>query len=840
MLAIKNLEGEIFLLTGASDIVRKRRVNGEKELSLKLHKTKQNASFFGDIEKLWRIIDFNGEEYPILLYRDVAVGNSYTRDLSCLHSFFDDMRNHVVYQSFSSSKTFDAMMQFIFNGSGYSYNIIGQFYAQDFENFGDDYGLELFKTALERYGAEFTLDGMVVNLRTRIGNTTDFQYRHKFNLESIEREVDALDFSTYGEGFGKDGLHVFYRSPLADIYGERPIKAVRDERFTIAENLTAHVKEIVDSSLKITLTVKLSDLRASGYNKNHPDEGDTLILVDDRLDLKIDTRIVEISEKFDNKGKVLDCDVTLSNFSNIFEQQRRIHNATKTLADAISGKRPLPFEALAVAVQQATIALQNAQTELVFPANGGIMAVDKNDPNKIVVFNSAGLGVSEDGGQTFKTAVTGSGFVADLITVGTMLADRIKGGTLTLGGDVNGRMIVLNDNGETIADLDANSGGFQELYVGYLHSPSIINVNTENRNYNVNTNGGISSILDNIPRINNATVTFTLTSNITDDVEISNFLGNGTLRINLNGFKLNGSIAVVGVGAQFVEIMSGTVNSRHPDYCIRVDRSTYVRIQGVKTYGNNIANRGIWVHAGSAAFLDGCEAYNVNAGFAASTSAQITIMNGKGSASQYGVHAFWGGIIYVDGTIPSGATRDVQEATGEVLGYTTSSGGETTPPPPPPETTKTWYANDANNWSTSGYWSNDDVKQGNYGYGTRTGYWFFPNDISSTLTGKTIKSMRCYVKRKSAGGSSGSVPIRIHWHTYADKPSGQPNDLDLSGSEEAVKNLAWGEEGWVTLPSSFYNNFESGEAKGLGVYAGSSRSEYAVLQSYCRLEVTYE
>lgn len=439
MLAIKDLDGEVYLLTGASNIVRKRRVNGEKELSLKLEKTEQNARFFDDIEKLWRVIDFSGEEYPVLLYRDVAEGHGYKREISCLHSFYDDMRNHVIYGTFSGSKTFVDMMEFIFSGSGYTYNIIDTFYAQSFENFGDDYGLELFKKALERYKSEFSVNGLIVELRSQIGNTTDFQYRHKFNLESIERETDALDFSTYGEGFGKDGLHVVYRSPLADIYGERPIKAIRDERFSIEENLLEKVQEAVDSSLKIALTVKLSDLRASGYNKNHPDEGDTIILVEDRFDLKIDARIVEIVELLDKNGKVIDCDVTLSNFSNIFEQQRRIHNATKTIADAIEGKRPLPFEALAIAVQQATIALQNAQTELHFPDSGGILAIDKTDPNKLVLFNSAGIGISDDGGQTFKTAMTGGGFVGDVITSGTINTAfvRIEGttGNIYMTGD---------------------------------------------------------------------------------------------------------------------------------------------------------------------------------------------------------------------------------------------------------------------------------------------------------------------------------------------------------------------------------------------------------------------
>lgn len=485
MLAIKDLNNEVYPLTGASKIKRVRRVNGEKELSLMLDKTKQNAHFFDDIEKLWRVIDFNGEEYPVLLYRDIAVGEGYVREISCLHSFFDDMRNHVVYEMFSSSKTFVDMMNFIFNGSGYTYNIVDLFYAQEFENFGDDYGLELFKTALERYGAEFTVDGKVVTLRTKIGDTTDFQYRHKFNLESIERQVDALDFSTYGEGYGKNGLKVVYESPLMAIYGKRPIKAIRDERFTMAQSLTDRVAEAVDSTLKIALTVKLSDLHASGYNKNHPNEGDTIILVDDRLGLKIDTRIVEIAEVLHPNGTVLDCDVMLSNFSNIFEQQRRIHNATKTIADAVEGKRPLPFQALAYAVQQATIALQKAQTELVFPENGGILAISKDNPNVMVLFNSAGIGVSQDGGQTFPEAITGYGINATAVTTGTLNTAlvRIEGAT--------GKMFITGDQFKSISLMDDNQ------YVEIL--PGVINIEGGGINikrpdgYTVVNNGILSS-----------------------------------------------------------------------------------------------------------------------------------------------------------------------------------------------------------------------------------------------------------------------------------------------------------------------------------------------------------
>lgn len=55
----------------------------------------------------------------------------------------------------------------------------------------------------------------------------------------------------------------------------------------------------------------------------------------------------------------------------------------------------------------------------------GLIAKDKNNPNYVVVLNSAGLGVSTDGGMTFRNAITGRGIVAERI-----LAGEIKGSTL--------------------------------------------------------------------------------------------------------------------------------------------------------------------------------------------------------------------------------------------------------------------------------------------------------------------------------------------------------------------------------------------------------------------------
>lgn len=122
-------------------------------------------------------------------------------------------------------------------------------------------------------------------------------------------------------------------------------------------------------------------------------------------------------------------------------------------------------------------AIENA-TNWINGVNGGYVVLHKNandQPYEILImdtpdietaqkvwrWNQGGLGYSASGYQgPYTTAITQAGaIVADFITAGTMLANIIKGGTLTLGGNGNGNGIcqVLNASGAVIVKID-NSG----------------------------------------------------------------------------------------------------------------------------------------------------------------------------------------------------------------------------------------------------------------------------------------------------------------------------------------------------------------------------------------------
>lgn len=142
-------------------------------------------------------------------------------------------------------------------------------------------------------------------------------------------------------------------------------------------------------------------------------------------------------------------------------------------------------------------AIDNA-TQLITGAQGGYVLFDgdndghperiliMDNPNKelarnVIQLNKNGIGFSNSGIEgPYTNAWTIDGnFVADFITAGTMYADRIKGGTLTLGGEENksGVLLIVDGEGNEIGRWDKD--GITILY-GILDGIKIISSDDEN------------------------------------------------------------------------------------------------------------------------------------------------------------------------------------------------------------------------------------------------------------------------------------------------------------------------------------------------------------------------
>ncbi|CDQ21711.1 phage tail spike protein [Halobacillus karajensis] len=448
------------------------------------------------------------------------------------------------------------------------------------------------------------------------------------------------------------------------------------------------------------------------------------------------------------------------------------------------------------------------------------------------------------------------------IETGTLSWTKGKGGVLELGGsgNVNGRLLVKDENDNTIADLDAEEGGFNKLKVGELKAPNVVSYNKKSYNLYVDPINGddnndgsgwdyainsVQTALNRIAKFNEGDVKIILhydnSRNIYENIRISGFTGSGSISIDFQNDlnQIKGTLSITAC-TNSIEILDGKLNTTNANACIELDRCASVVVNRTFLFGNDSSYSGVYTYAVDELYLNEVEVYDVDMGFYLNRGSMGYIRNCKGLATTTGVRAMRGAVISVYGTIPDGeATTKQAMYGGQLTGSASADTGSATPPAPP-ETTVEFTATSSASWterySTWDSTTGSDVLQGKWDvYGRYKGLWFFGTDISSTVQGKTIKDIKIYGERLSSGGYSGDVTMTFRSHNYSSQPSGEPS---LS-SEYKTADFAWGESGWVTIPSSMYDQFENG-AKGFGVYTTStSNGRYSRMSGDLTVRITY-
>jgi phage minor structural protein len=450
LLTVTDLQGNTEMLVGFKGFGRNRKVNGERVIRFLLFPIPQNEHSF-PLVKEESIIGFDGEEYRIKKAKKKSRGKTYFKEVVAIRTFFDLIESHE-YVTRSGSMTFQAALDFVFAGTKYTYSLVDAFYAETFENFGDDNRLALFQEVMKRYGAEFELNGTHLTIKEKIGVNTDVQFRYKHNVKSVEEEFDTNNLSTYIKGFGKDGLEAEYISPNAHLFpidtedGLRHAKPIRDDRYTTYDGLLNRLKEELQDTPKVSVPVDFADLRKAGYPYQVANEGDNIFLIYEPMEIDLEARIMEIDEEFDHNLEPIKTKVTLANYKNNLTDQFVDFSKTQKQFESIMNNGKVRYNVLDEAVKRATESLQSAQTELEF--ENGIIARDKENPNRLVLLNSNGIGLSDDGGATFREAITADGFVLTAGAIGELAANNI---------DVSGIIELINAGGYTMIDGGAIS-----------------------------------------------------------------------------------------------------------------------------------------------------------------------------------------------------------------------------------------------------------------------------------------------------------------------------------------------------------------------------------------------
>ncbi|WP_445622573.1 phage tail protein [Lacticaseibacillus paracasei] len=448
-------------------------VNGEKSLSGTIYFGQDVKS---NIAKGWTL-SFLNEDYVVVTYTKNDKENTVA--FSAVQAFFYKMSKTGFYEKWNGSHPLSSYLDALFAGTGYTYDNTASVAAFEKQDWGMSDRLSLFNDIIDQANVEFSVEGTVVHVVPAMGSDLSTIVRKKFNLDTAEIQTDNTSFATYGRGYGayskpddttSKRLEVEYKSPLYNYYypkfGAIEAVPVADERYTIANNLLAAVKEKVDKSWAISLTLNLVDLQSVGYKYAMAKPGDYITVIDESLNFSDKVRIIKVTSDYDIRGTRTKTEVECGSLS--FAEQQK--TSQSTLSNVAAGKIPVPNEWLTSQVQLATNSLLAARTELKF-TDQGIIAVDKSDSNKVVILNSAGLGVSTDGGQTFKSAITADGVVADRL-FGNLISGityettdaasgykiRLKGGAMEL---LKGTRLVSGINqttlGTDINNLDGNA-----------------------------------------------------------------------------------------------------------------------------------------------------------------------------------------------------------------------------------------------------------------------------------------------------------------------------------------------------------------------------------------------
>lgn len=472
---VRDLEGNEYPLQAT--ITYEKELNANQNISLTVLPTNVNNNFISNIGEMWHVVDHDGIEYKViyakrkgrgvyesskLVNEDVYSDEYYflhtgqpsevkttqktyrkndkkqlTVELKAVPLFFDTLDNQRIYERYDEHMTAEKAFNRIFKGTGFVFLMVDSFSAVEWEGFGEgETKLETFKRALERYKAEFRISGNVIYLEKQIGRDTQFMYRHRLNASNIEQEINAGDMWTYSRGYGDYGdgaggedwkkakLKREYISPLAKVIGKRHAPPVKNGNIRTKKEMDRRLKELVDESLKVSVSADIHDLREQGYPIAQSEMGDRVFLIDERIGLNDEVRVVNQSITKNWKGEVIDIQLNFGNEGISKRYQSNLNTSVKDLNDILDGVKQLPYNVIDERIKNATEALRNAQTEVDF-TNQGILSIDKRNPNLMTILNSAGLGVSIDGGATYENAITGEGINASAITAGILYGIRI-------------------------------------------------------------------------------------------------------------------------------------------------------------------------------------------------------------------------------------------------------------------------------------------------------------------------------------------------------------------------------------------------------------------------------
>lgn len=475
----KNLVA-VGLLVKSYDVTRKRRINSDNEISFMV--PMNSKDYLEKIIKKGHIKDERGQYYVIQGASRVREDRKLTASIMCTHVMFKLTDFQYPYSSYIA-EAYGVHISQLTNiitaatGGRFTFSIDDTFDLSDVKDFGRGNCLQALNKIVEMYGCEVEADNFVIHLKKQMGKDEGMQYRIQKNIVSDQFKDDASSLVTRLFCQMKDGrtwigqpasiltseermlleavpgaiingiLQVNYLiSPYAASWASNSVPFFDGE---IIEQNIESVSDLLEAARKtlrekeipsFEVTADSADLYKIRSNAVKPDLGDTAYCYDPDIGLNnLKARIMELTEYPYTKEK--HAQAVLSNIE-IKDMDDIISDLDKSkrLVDNLYSNGRIRTELFEAVAKQVITDINNSKTELIYPTEGGILAREKTNYNRQVRLTSAGLGISTDGWQTVRSAVTAAGVLAETVVgqFGSFVSMLIGSGNAVTQINTNG------------------------------------------------------------------------------------------------------------------------------------------------------------------------------------------------------------------------------------------------------------------------------------------------------------------------------------------------------------------------------------------------------------------
>lgn len=349
---------------------------------------------------------------------------------------------------------------------------------------------------INRWGGEVIYDNHTVIINERAGGDygVEVLYGKNIQADGFSEEIDVRDVVTRIVPKGYNGCMIEGNRPWVDSaligryptirYGVIEFEDIKmredaqdgdeedgiiicDTAEELKEALTKKCEEQFDAGLdkpKITISADIILLEGTDLYQDIEDLvkasiGDTVHCRHSKLGIVTDARVIEMEWDCIRKTPqaVVLGDLQYNYIDDVTSMINRVESAIRSDGSVIGQQVQGIINGVKAQLKaQSTIAKKQEVRAMLFED------LDPESPTYgAMCMGTMGFQIASkrtaDGREwDWSTFGTGRGFFADFIVAGTMLADRIKGGTLELGGADNGNGVarVFDENGKEVIRLD--------------------------------------------------------------------------------------------------------------------------------------------------------------------------------------------------------------------------------------------------------------------------------------------------------------------------------------------------------------------------------------------------